>query len=244
MGNVLPGASRKLSVDECDPSTWRLEHVEAIRMRYLAGNHDFGLEKDQLSAIVHSVLPDDIRDVVEEVLWPRFAEYNSGGEVNILEILGGLAVICHASLEDKAEFTFRVFDFNDQGSLNYDEIVVMLFSMLSGAVLMTRRGNLPQDADLEPHVDAAYLHCGKDVSMRLDFQELTEWFGVRIADLCVDRGLDLCDSPMAFLLCFDLVNASMIDEAKPGSRPGTSTAEGGKAVELHSEGVGAGHVHA
>lgn len=243
MGNVVPGAQRKHLVNETDPTTWRLEHVEAIRLRYLAGNHDFGLEKEQLREIVQSVLPDETHDVVELVLWPRFAEYNSGGEVNILEVLGGLAVVSHGTLEGKAEFGFRVFDFNDQGSLNYDEVCVMLFSMLSGTVLMTRRGNLPQDADMEEHADHAFASVGKDVSMRLDFVELTKWFATRIVQLCEDRGLDLCDSPMAFLLCFDLVSASMLEHA-PGhshSRPGTGHAshDGAMPVVLHStEAVG------
>lgn len=240
MGNVQ-GATRKLAVDEHNPSTWRLEHVEAIRLRYLAGNHDFGLEKESLREIVHSVLPDsETHDVVEEVLWPRFAEYNAGGEVNILEVLGGLSVVCHASLDDKCAFALKLFDFNDAGSLNYDEAVVLLFSMLSGAVLMTRRGNLPQDADLEPHVDAAFARAGKDVSMRLDFKELAAWFTSRIAELCEDRGLDLCDSPMALLLCFDLVNTTMLDHGANGSRPGTAHTDAhGRIVELHSEEVGA-----
>ena len=159
MGNVQPGATRKLAVDEHNPSTWRLEHVEAIRLRYLAGNHDFGLDKESLRAIVHSVLPEETHDVVEEVLWPRFAEYNSGGEVNILEVLGGLAVVCHAEIGAKADFALRVFDFNDAGSLNYDEVVVLLFSMLSGAVvpaclaLSFDRRLQSSDGRRLPHVD-------------------------------------------------------------------------------------------
>ena len=105
---------------------------------------------------------------------------------------------------------------------------------------MTRRGNLPQDADLEPHVDAAFAHAGKDVSMRLDFREIGAWFAARIADLCEDRGLDLCDSPMAFLLCFDLVSTTMLETSSVGSRPGTShTDSHNNVVELHSEEVGA-----
>ena len=126
----------------------------------------------------------------------------------------------------------------------------MLFSMLSGAVLMTRRGDLPQDAGLEPHADRAFARFGKDVTMRLDFDELSQWFGDRVAELCEDRGLDFCDSPMAFLLCFDLVSASMLDEGRPGtghgdSRPGTSPSrpatghgDAGMVVALHSEEIG------
>ena len=78
--------------------------------------------------------------------------------------------------------------------------------------------------------------------MRLDFRELGAWFEARIADLCEDRGLDLCDSPMAFLLCFDLVSTTMLEAGSAGSnsRPGTSHTDAhNNVVELHSEEVGA-----
>jgi len=204
MGNVT-GAERKRVVDNMDPTTWHLERIEVMRTRYLAGNYEFGLHKDQLRELVQSVLSDDTCGVLDSVLWPRFAEYNSGSEANILEVLGGLAVVSRGTLEAKAEFAFRVYDFNDQGSLSHDEVCIMLLTMLSGAVLMTRRGNLPAEADIELHADHAFSRCGKDLTMRLDFVDLTTWFMSRIKELCEDRGFDLCDSPEAFLRCFELV---------------------------------------
>ena len=92
MGNIVPGTTRKWHVVEHDPTTWSLEHVEAIWRRHVAGAHGFGLEKAELQEIIRAVLPDARRDVVEDALWPRFAEYDSGGEVNALEVLGGCAV--------------------------------------------------------------------------------------------------------------------------------------------------------
>ncbi|EGB04058.1 hypothetical protein AURANDRAFT_67469 [Aureococcus anophagefferens] len=217
MGNVT-GAQRKHVVDDADPTTWHLERVEAIRTRYLAGNYDFGVEKEQLREIVQPVLLDEGCDTLDLVLWPRFAEYNSGSEANMLEVLGGLAVISRGTFEAKVEFAFRVFDFNDQGSLSHDEVCVMLLTMLSGTVLVTRRGNLPEDADLETHADHAFLRCGKDLTMRVDFVDLMTWFRSHIKELCEDRGFALCDSPEAFLRCFDLVGASMLKKKSKGDR--------------------------
>ena len=107
-------------------------------------------------------------------------------------------------------FILRLFDFNDAGSLAYDEVLVALLSVLTGAVLATRRGRLPQDCDLEPHVDACFRGLDRDAAMRLPVDALDAWFHRRVGELCAARGLEFCDSPTALLLCFDLVSANMV----------------------------------
>ena len=82
-------------------------------------------------------------------------------------------------------------------------------------MLATRRGTLPQESDVEAHVDDAYARCGKDATMRLDLGELEAWFLRRVEELGNDRGLEFCDSPTALLLCFDLVTASVLPDDEP-----------------------------
>ena len=134
MGNIVKGTTRKWNVVDHDPTTWSLDHVEALRRRHRAGAHGFGLSKEELKDVVRAVLPDARRDIVEDALWPRFAEYDSGGEVNVLEVLGGCCVVSRAPLDDKVRFCLTLFDFNDVGSLSYDEAV--------GAGGANRSGNL------------------------------------------------------------------------------------------------------
>ena len=73
----------------------------------------------------------------------------------------------------------------------------------------------------------AYETIGKQPHERLTKEELLEYYSVRIIELCEARGMDECDTPMVFLLCYDLVNMSMLDD-------GPST----KAVVLNSEDIG------
>ena len=233
MGNALPGAQRKLVVLEQDPLTWRLEHVVDIRKRFIAEGWDPGVNRDQLSQLVQLVLPDPTHDVVEEVLWQRFFDAahkipeDAPNEVNIFEFFAGLAVVCLAAFEEKAAFAVDLFDFNGVGSLSYVECIVMLSTFLSGTICFVRRGASPSDEKLEAHVRHAYETIGKQPHERLTKEELLEYYSVRIIELCEARGMDECDTPMVFLLCYDLVNMSMLDD-------GPST----KAVVLNSEDIG------
>lgn len=217
MGNLESGVARRVAVVDNDPTSWSLEHVEALYRRHQAGAHGFGLQRKELKEIVRAIFPDAKKDVVGDVLWPRFAEYDSGSEVNALEVLGGLAVVSQGSLENKANFVLRLFDFNDVGSLSYDEVVVALLSTLAGCCLCTRRGSLPQDEDVLNHVDDAFLRADRDSTMRIPLRDLEHWFIARCTDLCRDRKLELCDSPTALLLCFDLMQASAIPDDEPAA---------------------------
>ena len=215
MGNLESGVQRTIQVIDNDPTTWSLEHVEALWRRHQAGAHGFGLHRKELKDIVRAIFPDAKKDVVGDMIWPRFAEYDSGGEVNALEVLGGLAVVAQGSLEGKANFVLRLFDFNQVGSLSYDEVVVALLTVLAGCCLATRRGSLPQDEDVLQHADDAFRKAGRDSTMRVPLLDLEHWFVARCADLCRDRKLEVCDSPHTLLLCFDLMQASVIPDDDP-----------------------------
>ena len=215
MGNLESGVQRTITVVDNDPTTWSLEHVEALWRRHQAGAHGFGLHRKEIKEIVRAIFPDAKKDVVGDMIWPRFAEYDSGGEVNALEVLGGLAVVAQGSLEGKANFVLRLFDFNQVGSLSYDEVVVALLTVLAGCCLATRRGSLPQDEDVLQHADDAFRKARRDSTMRVPLLELEHWFVARCADLCRDRKLEVCDSPHTLLLCFDLMQASVIPDDDP-----------------------------
>lgn len=229
MGNALPGAQRKLVVLEQDPLTWRLEHIVEIRKKYLKEGWDLAVDKDQLSAVVNAVLPDPTgHDIVEEQLWRKYHDHVHGGsEVNVLEVFAGLAVITLGAFEEKARFVFSLFDFNETGSLGYNEILVMLYTALSGTLCYVGRGAPPTDQDLEKHVDHMYDTLGRDVHERIDEDQMIAYYKIRIRELCEARGVDLCDTAMIFLFCYDMVTHAMLDDA-----PST------KAIVLNSEDIG------
>ncbi|KAJ1455748.1 hypothetical protein M885DRAFT_464057 [Pelagophyceae sp. CCMP2097] len=217
MGNAV--GSKHMTIEE-RPETWRLEVVEAIHQCYLTGNHDFGVNQPALAELFKTVLPDIATNPANTVIWPRFAEYDSGTEVNILEVLAGLAVSCRGTLEGKVQFVFKLFDFDDDGQLNYDEVVMLLFTVLTGAVLMLRRGTLPTDAGLEPLVDEAFLLSSKDVSAKISADEFFDFAKAALTKLCHETGVGSCNSAMALVTAFGLVKPSAAvegyaDELRP-----------------------------
>ena len=73
-----------------DVTTWRLDHVDALHDRYLAGNYDFGLGSAEFSEICRGVTSEDhLLQPLVASLWPRFS---NGSEVNVLELISALAV--------------------------------------------------------------------------------------------------------------------------------------------------------
>lgn len=44
--------------------------------------------------------------------------------------------MCRAEISEKVDFMFDLNDFNQQGSLGYDELVVLLFMAASSVVLL------------------------------------------------------------------------------------------------------------
>jgi Ca2+-binding EF-hand superfamily protein len=82
--------------------------------------------------------------------------------VSTLECLAALAVTAgKATLGEKVEVLFSLFDFSETGKVTYDEMVILASSVLSGAVKISGQGNLPEDAAMEKLIDRAYLEVSR-----------------------------------------------------------------------------------
>ena len=55
-------------------------------------------------------------------------------------------VVSYASLDEKVSFLFRVFDLNATGSLNFDELALLLATTLDGVALFTRQATECDDS--------------------------------------------------------------------------------------------------
>lgn len=224
MGNALPGAKQKLIVLEQDPLTWRLEHVVAMYKNYkkyceTEDDWDLAVEQIQLKQVIESVLPDPSgHDIVQEQLWRRYCDHGQLGaaahqqEVNVLEVFCGLAIICLGAFEEKARFCFELFDFDGVGSLAYDDFAALLYTALSGTICAVGRGTNPTDAKVAGHVDHAYATLGIERHRRIPRDALVAYYEIRVCELSEDHGIELCDTPMVFLLCYDCCTLSMLDD--------------------------------
>jgi hypothetical protein len=235
MGNALAGAKQKLIVLEQDPLTWRLEHVIQMWAVYKKEEEwDFGVEQNQLKHVIESVLPDPGgHDIVQEQLWRRYYDHGdaarNGGvqEVNILEVFCGLAIICLGAFEEKTRFCFDLFDFDGVGSLSYDDLVAMLYMCISGTVCIIGRGTNPTDAKMNDEVDHIYDTLGIETHERVPRDALLAYYEIRIIELAERRGVDLCDTAMVFLLCYDSCTIDMLEDTTSGN-----------AIILNSEDMG------
>mmetsp|Transcript_30074 Transcript_30074/g.60308 ORF Transcript_30074/g.60308 Transcript_30074/m.60308 type:complete len:183 (-) Transcript_30074:3-551(-) len=152
--------------------SWRLGHVQALHRQFTDGNYDFGVDEETFSRFISEALHSAA--VVSPILWRKF-DTTGCGLVNLLEVMSGLCVMCQASVEDKAAFLFSINDFNDQGSLSYDELVVLLYLAASSTVLVSGKGVLPEENAMEFVADEAFVYADKDLSTRLDFSNFLAW---------------------------------------------------------------------
>ena len=102
-----------------------------------------------------------------------------------------------------------------------------IITMLSGTICFVGRGTDPKDLALEDHAQHAFKTLGVETHERLPKEALLNYYNIRIIELCESKGMDVCDTPMIFLLCYDLVSMSMLEDA-----PATTT------VVLNSEEIG------
>lgn len=99
------------------------------------------------------------------------------GRVDGLELLGGLALICQGSFEDKARFCFELFDFNLNSTLSKKEMIVMLMSSINGMNMLSG-GNEEDELDLESFekiADEAFGKADRDRSGSVSYEEFVAW---------------------------------------------------------------------
>jgi hypothetical protein len=151
---------------------WRLEHVNALHKQFTDGNFDFGADEETFARFIAEALPSAAE--AAPTLWRKF-DTTGCGIVNLLEVMSGLCVMSQASVQDKAAFLFSLNDFNDQQSLSYDEVVVMLYLAASSTVLVSGKGVLPEENAMESVADEAFVSADADLSSRLGFPSFQAW---------------------------------------------------------------------
>lgn len=155
-----------------DPENWRLEHVIQLRSYWLAGNFDFGLEREAFNEFIAGAIPSAASSTPE--LWRKF-DPNNTQIVNALEVMTGLCVMCQSSVKEKAQFLFELNDFNRVGSLSYDELVVLLYVSSSSTVLISGKGVIAEENLIETIADEAFVSSDVDSQGRIEIGLFIEW---------------------------------------------------------------------
>jgi hypothetical protein len=175
MGGVPSQAERthKPTVhDFKPPENWRLEHVEAVHRHWINGNHDFAMDRATWERFLKQAIP-----TAEDAARPFYSKFdtNDARMINVVEVMSGLCIMCQATVIDKIRFLFDMNDFNGQGSLSYDETVVMLYLTATAAVLMSGKGVVPEESTMESIADEAFVAADIDVSDRIGREGFIGW---------------------------------------------------------------------
>ena len=99
------------------------------------------------------------------------------GRIDGLELLGGLALCCKASFEEKSKFIYQLFDFNLNALMTEKELIIMMMSCINGYNLLTGGSE-----ELEPQVEVfealavdCITRCDKNFDGMISFDEFVIW---------------------------------------------------------------------
>lgn len=102
---------------------------------------------------------------------------DSDGRIDGLEVLGGLALCCHGTFEEKARFCFELFDFNLNASLSRKEMIMMMMSTVNGMNVLSGGGEeseFPLEV-FEKLADDAFAKADRDQNHVINFDEFIQW---------------------------------------------------------------------
>lgn len=99
------------------------------------------------------------------------------GRIDGLELLGGLALCCHGSLEEKARFCYEVFDFDLNSTMKRTELIMMMMSSVCGVILLTGGGEEqePPIEVFEKLADDCLLRFDHNADGKISYEEFLVW---------------------------------------------------------------------
>lgn len=112
------------------------ELVSHLRERFECVSDSLGLNREEVKIVYKA--KDRQLDVIFNLFDPQHR-----GRVDAFEFLSGMMLISDASLENKAEMLFDLFDFDHSQSITFDELIILMRSAanslayMSGAQLLT-----------------------------------------------------------------------------------------------------------
>jgi len=168
----MRGGKKEVQTDFEAPEQWRLEQVAALKAEFARGNYDFGVDAPTFEQFLSEALP-PARGAARG-LWQRF-DTTESGLVNLMEVMSGLAVMCASSVEAKIDLIFELNDFNAQGSLSYDELVLLLYLVACSTVLTSGKGVLPEEHAMEAIADEAFVARNIDLTGRINRTDFSTW---------------------------------------------------------------------
>lgn len=83
----------------------------------------------------------------------EYFDMDNSGKIDSYEFICGMALLSHATLSQKAEIIFHLYDFDNSLVLNFDEMVVLIRCCLCSLAAICGRRDVPSIQDVEEKVD-------------------------------------------------------------------------------------------
>jgi WD40 repeat protein/Ca2+-binding EF-hand superfamily protein len=156
-------------------SLWSIADVRELKKRFTTQVNGFALVEAQFETIM-SFKKDVTNFVSLEELF-KVLDNDNDGRLDGLELLGGIALCCQATFEEKAQFCFELYDFNLNSSLSKREMIMMMIASICGMISLTGG-----DEDAEPELEVfehlaeeAFQRADRDNSGDISFNEFVLW---------------------------------------------------------------------
>ena len=142
---------------------WRIDEVVTLHNTFKKNPTGYGLVYSQFEALltVKNGGVKRVRDVFASI------DEDNNGRIDALEFIAALALCCKGKFEDKARFCFELVDFNVNGSLCFEELVLMMRSCVSGLLKFMGCTDCPTDDEFEL-LAADALRSGSSINASLD----------------------------------------------------------------------------
>lgn len=152
-----------------------MDNVRELLKRFQTQIHGFAIVEAQFETII-AFKPEVAEHVELEILF-EILDNDHDGRIDGLELLGGIALCCHASFEEKARFCFELFDFNLNSLLSKKELTIMMMSSVCGMNLLTGGGEeLEPDAEVfEKFAEDAITRADLNADGQISYEEFVFW---------------------------------------------------------------------
>jgi Ca2+-binding EF-hand superfamily protein len=151
-------------------SQWTLEQVSLAHKRYQQITIKFSLSLPQFCDVL-ALKPGD---PLAKVHFDKFATARTPDLVDAMEVITGIAFFANATLDEKIQFIFNLYDFDELGTITMDELNIL---MRTTCRTMAKIGsmNTPGGDDLQAYSLEVFKFCREDPDGELSLADFTRW---------------------------------------------------------------------
>jgi WD40 repeat protein/Ca2+-binding EF-hand superfamily protein len=156
-------------------STGTIRDVQELYQRFQRSVYGFALVEAQFESIL--AFNENISKYVNLETLFEVLDNDHDGRIDGLEFLGGLALCCQGTFEEKAKFCFQMYDFNLNAQMSRKEMTMMIMASICGMNLLTGGSEAlePSLETLEDVVSDAFNKADRDRSGHISFDEFVMW---------------------------------------------------------------------